>query len=497
MENNKNGFDKDNLLKISYWLALILLIFLQLIFTLNSTSQIRYEELAESIRNPYWLLHKTIYDGVSSNVGWYGILLIVYNFLGFSFNSAKFVRFFLAIISFFCLSLILKKYLGTKKALLPLLAICLSPTILYLTTLQTSYGIDLQYFPICFYLVIINYKNRYFEFLRKVFFGFISMLAWMSYPTFLFYLPSLFIFYFYRQYKHTKGNVYFFIKDSGITFFSFLLPLIIAFLYIKDKSLLFYDERMRSGIFRGAGSMLFNLNNFNLNINRLMSDLFNIGNSYLFELSKPDFTDFYPILTVATVIFICIYLLIKNQKLRPFIIFSLAIFLLNFLVGNFNFDPSGHPGIRRNTAILASFYIFFTIAWFYVNKIQWKNVWFRWFILIIFFLLPLHHFLVYFNNLYNLGKPSYYRELWFGLTSSPSKNLDLALNSLQKEDLKLSCKDRDGKLVLCRYPEIYAATAGACYWNRLNCKNILGFDPKTKKYIPLSTKLWEEYYWPH
>ena len=41
-----------------------------------------YEDLAESIRNVYWLEHQEIYDGVSSNIGWYAILLFVYKTFG-------------------------------------------------------------------------------------------------------------------------------------------------------------------------------------------------------------------------------------------------------------------------------------------------------------------------------------------------------------------------------------------------------------------------------
>ncbi len=75
-----------------YWSITALLCVVQLVFTLHSRSQLRYEELAESVRNVLWLEHRTIYDGVSSNVGWYGTLLIVYKIFGFPLHAVKFVR---------------------------------------------------------------------------------------------------------------------------------------------------------------------------------------------------------------------------------------------------------------------------------------------------------------------------------------------------------------------------------------------------------------------
>src|SRR5262245_45515169 len=75
-----------------YWSLPLLLTSVQYWVTATSMHQIRYEELAESVRNVYWLSHRLVYDGASSNVAWYGTLLIVYEMFGFSLHSAKFVR---------------------------------------------------------------------------------------------------------------------------------------------------------------------------------------------------------------------------------------------------------------------------------------------------------------------------------------------------------------------------------------------------------------------
>src|SRR3989344_5622438 len=103
-----------------YLLIPLSLFILQAILTFNSFGQIRYEELAESVRNPFWLSGRSIYDGVSSNVGWYGTNLIIYNIFGFDLHSAKYFRLFLSLVSLFCLGNILKRYLGKKMAILPL-----------------------------------------------------------------------------------------------------------------------------------------------------------------------------------------------------------------------------------------------------------------------------------------------------------------------------------------------------------------------------------------
>ena len=62
-----------------YWIICCLIFGGQLIYTLRSFNKIRLEELSESVRNVFWLQNRVLYDGISSNVGWYGTLLIIYN----------------------------------------------------------------------------------------------------------------------------------------------------------------------------------------------------------------------------------------------------------------------------------------------------------------------------------------------------------------------------------------------------------------------------------
>lgn len=493
------NMQKGKFIKILYWFVILILFIFQLIFTSNSFNQIRYEELAESIRNVWWLQNHTIYDGISSNIGWYGTILLLYDFFGFSLNSVKIYRLIIHFISIFCLAILFKKYFGYKKALLPLITILLSPTLLYFNMIQTSYGIDLQYLPIFIFLIdILNFQKKIKSYLQQFFLWGFAMTACMSYPVFIFYLPTLTILYCRKLFSCSKTKkALFILKNLFLSLFSFIFPVLIALFYVKNVKILFYDPVTKTGIFRGSADIIeLNQNIFWQNIVGLMSDLFYKGNSYYFEINSGEFSSFYPTITIITVLLLGIFLL-KNKAFRFYLILIWTTFVLTLIISGFTFDQTGHPGIRRYTPVLAAFYSLFVINWYYVVNKKWHLIWFKWILILIFFLLPLHHFLIYLNNLYFLEKPSLYRELWFGSTKSPNDFLQFKLNELSKENLELSCQDEKGEIAYCRYSEIYAALAGSCYWNRLNCKNIFGYDPKTKKHIPLSIKLWGDYYWEH
>ena len=188
---------KLNFKKLSkswYWLLIIFIGLFQLVYTLRSTNKIRLEELAESVRNVYWLQNRTIYDGISSNVGWYGTLLIIYNLFGFTLFTAKYFRVFLHFVSLLCLGLIFDKYFEKKRSWLSLIVIGLSPALLYFNALQTSFGVDLQYFPICLYLLLtLDFAQPVRAGIKQFFLGLLMMIAAMSYPTFLAYIPVMLI----------------------------------------------------------------------------------------------------------------------------------------------------------------------------------------------------------------------------------------------------------------------------------------------------------------
>ena len=106
-------------------------------------------------------------------------------------------------------------------------------------------------------------------------------------------------------------------------------------------------------------------------------------------------------------------------------------------------------------------------------------------------MLTLHHLVVYPINFSHLKDPSLYREeVWSSVEGSPVKFLDQLVGQAQKQDLVLSCSDQKGEKTQCRYTEIFAAVAGACFWNKLYCYDILGYDAESKELIPLKPLFW-------
>src|SRR4029079_6953107 len=92
-------------------------------YTMAGLDRLWYEELAEGIRNPFWLDHRLVYDGVSSNVGWDGLLLLVSKVARVCAYIAKFVRLALHVVFLAGSAVLLDRWLGRPRAFLPLLAV--------------------------------------------------------------------------------------------------------------------------------------------------------------------------------------------------------------------------------------------------------------------------------------------------------------------------------------------------------------------------------------
>lgn len=495
MKKNANLKVKVNeILNWIYYPCIFLLFILQAVYTFNSTNQIRYEELVESIRNVYWMQEGLVYDGISTNIGWYATLLYIYKIFGFGLHTAKYFRLILHLISLFCLVSLLKKYLEKTKSLIPLIIIGLSPTWLYFNTLQTSYGIDLQYFPICLWLLtVIKFKQSFWDIFKNFLFFFLIMLAWMSYPVFIAYIPSLLICYIWRAgklFKKQFANLAAAILLVDLA--AFFLPLIIGTTLISNDNILWSDPVTKGGIFRGAGRFIFEFKFLAANLGGLFKDLFFTGSSYHFELIAVEFSGLYSPVFVIFILSIIIYLLFFGTRKDKYLIGLFLLILFFAFITNFSLDPTGKPGIRRNTPLLSVFYGFLVISWNYINSKNIKKLWVKIFLGSFFILFLIHHLWAWPKNLLSLKNPSKYRDgAWFMLDEeSPSKSFKKLTGTILFEDLILTCDQ-------CRYSEIYGALAGYCRWNNLSCRQIIGFDYKSKKHIPLSTKLWTTYYWEH
>lgn len=472
----------------------VLLFILQFKFTQNSLVQIRYEELGESVRDVYWFSQRLVYDNISTDVGFFAQLFIFYEIFGFSIFAAKWFRLTLSLISVICATYLTLKYIGPKYGWMPLVAYFLSPTLVYFVTIQSEYGLDLQYLPIFLFLIdrVSLVKSKWQLFWVFILFA-LLMLNWMGYPIFLFYLPTIFTVFLMITRRIVKKDR---IRAIFVATIAFLVPLVFMFVYTKNRLEMIYDPNLGGGLFRGGGKL--EIGSVLGNIKALLTDLFVRGNSYYFEVKKTDFSDFYPI---ATIFLVCVvtYLIWSRERKRRIIlvsIFSLLVF--NFLVSVLTLDVS-EPGLRRFTGVLASFYLLFALSCYWLSRQKIKNTVISWGFLIILALIPLHHLLVYRQNLEAIKLPSAWgTQPWFSSFGTPDKSLKIFVDEVQKSDLKLSCLDgNDLYIEGCRYGEIYAAIAGSCLWNNLNCHQILAYDEKVGDYIPLTVDLWENNYFAH
>ena len=502
----KNLKKLTKLKKAGYWLFVLLVFTAQIVFTFKSTNKIRLEELAESVRNVFWLQKRTIYDGISSNVGWYGTLLVLYNIFGFWLFEAKHYRLVIHLIALLCSAKLLKKYLGEKKAALLLLIIGFSPTLLYFNTLQTSFGLDLQYFPILLYLVLsIDFSKPAAAFIKQFILWSLAMVASMSYPTFLAYLPVLLIIYLHSLFKSRKGKSLWFVgKNCLISLASFCLPIVIVFNYLLNPQLLIYDNHVKSGLFRGGGgkvaSSFFEIkNNVYSGSKEVLKDLFLFPDSYYFEsdIVRSEFSHQWLKWIVIFILLASIWLVLKNKKARWPIILSWFLMGLSLVVGNVTGDL---PGIRRSTGVLAGFYAAAALVWKYMTAKHFLGKWLNFSVALCLFLIAVHHIKVYPNNLLAFNLPSRHAadSCFNKIPGDPDKSFNYYLKKVRQGwKIYNPGEDDHENNYVCRLHAVYSTTAGACFWNHLNCPPIWGYDETSGGFILLSTSLWDNYYFGH
>ncbi|MDP3131049.1 MAG: hypothetical protein Q8N15_06955, partial [Bacillota bacterium] len=333
----------------------------------------------------------------------------------------------------------------------------LSPTLLYFNTLQTSFGIDLQYFPICLYLLLsLNFSKPIIAKIKQFILWSLAMVASMSYPTFLAYLPILLIFYvvvLQKQKKILTRRLIF--KNILISLISFCLPLIIVFSYIRTPQLLIYDTHVKSGLFRGGGEEIPNslpiiINNVQNGTKQVLRDLFLFPGSLYFEadIVRSEFSHKWFGWGISFILLISFWLFIRVKQSRLPLILSWLLAFLSILVGNIS---SSLPGIRRSTGILAAFYIIYIIVWKHTNIKYLPN-----FVLVLLvtfslFLIPLHHLKVYPNNLaaLSLSSPHAADACFNKIPGNPSKSLEKYINQAKNGE-QLNNNAEDDKVNVCR-----------------------------------------------
>lgn len=470
-----------------YWLLAAALFGAQVVFSLRSMNQIRYEELMESVRNVYLLQYRTVYNGASTNIGWYGLLLCVYNCIGFGLHTAKIVRLALDCVSIFCLAHVLRNVMGAARAWLPLVTVCLSPIFLYFNMMQGGFGLDLQYLPICLFLATkLDFERKWpVVALQAVLWGLV-MIACMSYPVFVLYLPVLIILYLRQLRRGAEMRGALCVTGNAlVSIAAFMVPLAAGFLYVKNRGILVYDPITTKGMFRGGGNIYPDLSTLVGCLKVVFRELFVKGQGYHLELSRTEFSGVTGMVPVVFVMAAGLVLFFTRRSFRPILLLCGLLLAINCILPNLDATA---PGIRRCTGILAALYALYVIVWYYLSGRNALPLACKWAGILMCVLLPAHHLLAYPENLAGLATPSIFRvQVWYEVKSTPAESLQFWLHHTE-EGKGLLLVDGFGKPVT-RYTEIYYALAGYRRWNRLKETPLMAYDVKSGRYIPLSREL--------
>ena len=480
-----------------YWLVPILLAGVQWWVTRASAHQVRYEELAEGVRSVYWLDQRLVYDGVYTNVGWYGTLLIVYKILGFSLLTARYVRLALHLAALVCIASLLRRAMGSLAAIVPLALIALSPTLLYFDSLQTSYAMDLSYAVICLWLVLsvrFDAPGR-LDYGKAFAAGAIAMVAAMSYPAFAFYVPSLVLVTIWVVRRAgvplaSASNLT--LLGAGVV--GLVVPLAAVFLYVKTPQLLVFDPDTQAGLFRAGGKLGFNPAIFEHSLLTVLHDLFVQGGSYYYEVTRPDFAGPLAIAGLCGVLGTIVYLVATKQA--SVVVLSASLLLLAVSLIGPNLSIEGEPGLRRCTGVLAASFVLFAMAWRFYASAPRRNWWWTAGMLLC-LLMPLDSALKVPSLVEDESSKSPFRNLdWFTVDLTPEASLDRLVDQINRGQ-RLSCPtDAQGRISPCRYQEVFPAIAGFRKWNGLPIVDIHAVDWKTGQDIILTPNLWMDKYYP-
>ncbi len=489
--------------RVLCWLAVVAGVCAQGYMTAASMKQLRYEELAESVRNPFWLDEGAIYDGISSNVGWYGVLLVAYKVTGFTLYRAKLVRLVYGATGLSCLALVLSRRIGPRRALGPLLVAGLSPAWLYLNTLQTSYGMDLCYLPIC--LLILDslfQRDGVLEMAGHLALGSVAMLAWMTYPPFVFSLLVLGLFYLRKWNRNGASKALFRWACGGLLLLGTLLPLGAALLYLHSPTMLLHDATVKSGIFRGGGGagLAFAPRRWFDAWRQTLGDLFVSGQTYHIDLSDPDFSG--PLGAGAAILLagLAISLYRRSGQGRYWMHRIVVLLSLSLVVPCLS---PAVPGLRRSTGLLVGTYGLLVLLWSFVGRTR-DHPRFDRLVLLATLVLLVHHLTVLPKNREEIQQPSRYRMSaiygyrvapWFAMRSTPEASLRFLLRATSQGHVLGPPQNTHGPML--RYSEVYAALAGYRRWNGYEERPIRAVDPRTGQTLVLTTLLWERRLFPH
>ncbi|MBI2017793.1 hypothetical protein HYS92_01960 [Candidatus Daviesbacteria bacterium] len=504
-----------------YWLIPIALFLLQTVFTFHSLGQIRYEELNESILTTLFFDERMVRNGVHTSIGWYSLLLITFKLFGFSLQTVKVVRLVFYLVSLVCLAILLKKLFPTWKAILILLIVGLSPSLLFFNTLALSHGFDLLILPIVLLLLyLLDFRKQKTALMISFAIFALSIFASMVYPSFMLYLPSLVIFYLWKlkayyqmssrapkgrgdlDYDSIKiatsvasllprndkkgfmGKVWLHLAVSAV---AFLLPLILGFLYVQNRSILIVDREWgNAGIFRsfGLNSLNISAENFATGWIELLRDLFvDSTSSYHFEPNKVEFSDVYPLFGLILLTFTLwqFWPQIKDKWLfvgLPVLEIIISLAVISISTG----------GVRRATPLLVSIYFLMAVVVYFIGRVKGKKFWVQLVGYFAVFLILGHHLIAYPINLSHIKDPSRFKiEAWSEDGETPQQMIDRLADVAKKQDLYFDCRQL-GPGSQCWYDLIYAAVESSCRFNHLNCHKIYGYSFRENRFKEITVE---------
>jgi hypothetical protein len=481
--------------KLAFFLAWLFPLAVQAAYTLSLRDRLSWEEVG-SLRGALWLHHRTVYDGTSSNVGWYAILEILNRLFGFSLHSGIAFRFALAVLSTAALWKLLGKYLGAARAVLPYWIITLSPTLLYFNTFNGGYGIDLQFFPIALYgLDRIDYRRSRQAYALEAGQAAASMFAALCYPSVLFYVPALLLTWRigFRRQKAERP-----LRHLAVLAAGFLAPLAFFGMYLRAPRIFFHDPVSGAGVFRGGGGgMAFSVSGLGNALGQTFSDLFVTGASYYYMVPHPDFSDWTGMAALAAALLGSLALLGDKNHAREtrvgLVVFWLII-ATSLVLPHLSTSPMS--GLRRCTGILAGAYGLFVLLWHGARRNRYRR-----------FLEPLAFTalaVLLSQHLWNLSPnlqlmradQPVARERWLAVHESAGESLELWRKEIEAGH-RLNCWEGEMASDTCRYDGIYALLAQDALWNRRPAHPIKAFDRKSRSTVELALGLWESYALPH